>query len=229
MLQVIETEPRLEPKKSSLKKKPADGEGAAGASGKVEIQIRQQQQQQQQQQVEAHQQQQQQQQQQHPGKKHRKRRRRQGTSQPPEQQGLLDTSSKASSVCGGGGGAGGAGGGGGGGGAGKYKYRENSSSSLLSGVRDNPLLLKQSSLRIGEDSVVDRCSNCGAVLEEYSEDEVGHCVVVLGTFINREPGLAAPLLPEILLTTSKVVVVTVGPDGTFRRFCPKTRKGDMVV
>ncbi len=44
--------------------------------------------------------------------------------------------------------------------------------SSLFQVRDNPLLLKQSSLRTGEDSVVDRCSHCGAVREEYTEDEV---------------------------------------------------------
>jgi hypothetical protein len=49
-----------------------------------------------------------------------------------------------------------------------------------------------------------RCSNCGAITEEYSEDEVGHCIVVLGAFINREPALAAPLLPEVLLTVSKI-------------------------
>ena len=33
--------------------------------------------------------------------------------------------------------------------------------------RDNPLLLRQSCLRIGEDSIVDRCSRCGVVKEEY--------------------------------------------------------------
>lgn len=104
---------------------------------------------------------------------------------------MLDSSSKASSVCG------------------THPHdkggkRENSSSSLLSGVRDNPLLLKQSALRIGEDSIVDRCSNCGAITEEYSEDELGHCIIVVGAFINREPSLAAPLLPEILLTVTRI-------------------------
>ena len=34
-------------------------------------------------------------------------------------------------------------------------------------IRDNPLLLRQSCLRIGEDSIVDRCSRCGLVKEEY--------------------------------------------------------------
>ena len=116
-----------------------------------------------------------------------KKKRKQGTSNLPDQSGL-DSSSKASSVCG--------------------KNRENSSSSLLSGNRDNPLLMKQSALRIGEDSIVDRCSFCGVVREEYSEDELGHCVIVLSTFINREPGLAAPLLPEILLTVTRIARMT---------------------
>ena len=52
--------------------------------------------------------------------------------------------------------------------------------------------------------MVDRCTNCGAVREEYAEDEVGHCIIILNTFISREPALAAPLLPEILLTVSRV-------------------------
>ena len=38
-----------------------------------------------------------------------------------------------------------------------------------------------------------------------SEDEVGHCVIILSTLINREPSLCAPLLPEILLTVSRVI------------------------
>jgi hypothetical protein len=109
----------------------------------------------------------------------------QGTATAPDMSGLTaDGSSKASSVSG--------------------KNRENSSNSLLCGGRDNPLLVKQSTLRIGEDSIVDRCSNCGSVKEEYSEDEIGHCVIILNMFINREPALAAPLLPEILLTVSRV-------------------------
>ena len=133
------------------------------------------------------------------GKKEKRgrRRRRKGTATAPDSQCLTtagDGSSKASSVCGGGGGMG-------------RTARENSSSSLCGGGgggRDNPLLLRQSALRIGEDSVVDRCTNCGAVREEYAEDEVGHCIIILNTFIAREPALAAPLLPEILLTVSRV-------------------------
>ena len=114
-----------------------------------------------------------------------KKKRRLGTGSAPDQT-TIENSSKASSVCGGG------------------KNRENSSSSLLSSNRDNPLLLKQSALRIGEDSIVDRCSHCGAIKEEYSEDELSHCIVILNTFVNREPSLAAPLLPEILITLTRI-------------------------
>ncbi len=82
-----------------------------------------------------------------------------------------------------------------------------SSASLFS-ARDNPLLLRQSCLRIGEDSVSDRCSRCGLPKEEYSEDEVGQSIIILGTFIQQEPSLVAPLLPEILLTVTRVARTT---------------------
>ena len=39
----------------------------------------------------------------------------------------------------------------------------------------------------------------------FSEDEVGYCIVILSTLINREPSLCAPLLPEILLTVTRVI------------------------
>ncbi|XP_052119474.1 protein unc-79 homolog isoform X4 [Frankliniella occidentalis] len=71
--------------------------------------------------------------------------------------------------------------------------------------------LKQSSLRIGEDCVYDRCSECGAVREEYSDEELGLCIVILGTFIHREPALAAPLLPEMLSTIAKVSLNAMYP------------------
>lgn len=58
--------------------------------------------------------------------------------------------------------------------------------------------LKRSSSRIGEESVNERCPECGAVREEYSDDEIGLCIIILGTFIHREPALAAPLLPDML-------------------------------
>lgn len=48
-----------------------------------------------------------------------------------------------------------------------------------------------------------RCGECGALKEEYSDEELGLCIVILATFIHREPALAAPLLPEILSIVAK--------------------------
>lgn len=64
--------------------------------------------------------------------------------------------------------------------------------------------MKQSSFRIGDECVNERCSECGTVKEEYSDEELGLCIVALGTFIHREPALAAPMLPDILSIVSKV-------------------------
>lgn len=52
-----------------------------------------------------------------------------------------------------------------------------------------------------------RCSECGTIKEEYSDEELGLCIITLGTFIHREPSLAAPLLPEILSVVAKLVLV----------------------
>lgn len=57
--------------------------------------------------------------------------------------------------------------------------------------------------RVGEDTVVDRCSECGAPKEEYGDEEIGILMIILGTFIHREPQLAAPFMPEILMLVSK--------------------------
>uniref|UniRef100_A0A1B6C403 Protein unc-79 homolog n=1 Tax=Clastoptera arizonana TaxID=38151 RepID=A0A1B6C403_9HEMI len=71
--------------------------------------------------------------------------------------------------------------------------------------------LKQSSLRIGDDCVYDRCGECGTVKEEYSDEELGLCIVILGTFIHREPALAAPLLPDILSIVAKLALSATYP------------------
>lgn len=57
--------------------------------------------------------------------------------------------------------------------------------------------------RVGEDTVVDRCAECGAAKEEYGDEEIGILIIILGTFIHREPQLAAPFMPEILTIVSK--------------------------
>ncbi|XP_048512569.1 protein unc-79 homolog isoform X11 [Athalia rosae] len=71
--------------------------------------------------------------------------------------------------------------------------------------------LKQSLFRIGDDCVYDRCSECGTIKEEYSDEELGLCIITLGTFIHREPSLAAPLLPEILSVVAKVALNAMYP------------------
>ena len=65
-------------------------------------------------------------------------------------------------------------------------------------------LTKQSHLRIGEDTVIDKCSKCGAILETYSHPELSLCLVVINTLVHRDPELAAPLLPEIFLVVSRL-------------------------
>ncbi|KYN09887.1 Protein unc-79 like protein [Trachymyrmex cornetzi] len=71
--------------------------------------------------------------------------------------------------------------------------------------------LKQSLFRIGDDCIYDRCSECGTIREEYSDEELGLCIITLGTFIHREPSLAAPLLPEILGVVTKVALNAMYP------------------
>lgn len=47
---------------------------------------------------------------------------------------------------------------------------------------------------------------CGALKEEYTDEELGLLLVILGTFIHREPGIAAPFLPDILVLVSRVAL-----------------------
>nr|XP_023011875.1 protein unc-79 homolog isoform X2 [Leptinotarsa decemlineata] len=71
--------------------------------------------------------------------------------------------------------------------------------------------MKQSSFRIGDECINERCSECGLVKEEYSDEEIGLCIVTLGTFIHREPALAAPMLPDILSIVAKVATNAIYP------------------
>ncbi|XP_047508283.1 protein unc-79 homolog isoform X3 [Pieris napi] len=50
-----------------------------------------------------------------------------------------------------------------------------------------------------------RCSECGGSVQQYSDEELGLCVIVLGTFVRREPAAAAPMLPALLHTVTRVV------------------------
>ncbi|XP_057379206.1 protein unc-79 homolog [Daphnia carinata] len=66
-----------------------------------------------------------------------------------------------------------------------------------------PASIKQSSLRVGDEVACHRCSKCNAPFEEFSEEELGLCIVIISTFVHREPALAAPMLPEILRCNAK--------------------------
>ncbi|XP_050087901.1 protein unc-79 homolog isoform X2 [Anopheles aquasalis] len=63
---------------------------------------------------------------------------------------------------------------------------------------------KSNSLRVGDESICNRCSECGAIKEEYTDEEMGIMLIVLSTFIHREPSLGAPLLPEVLTIASRI-------------------------
>jgi hypothetical protein len=62
---------------------------------------------------------------------------------------------------------------------------------------------KPSACRYGDNVMVDRCAECNAILEQYDDDVIGYCIVVLATFIHREPSLATPLLLEMLQCVSR--------------------------
>lgn len=59
-----------------------------------------------------------------------------------------------------------------------------------------------------EELMYERCSRCGHVLEQFSEEEIGMCIIILGTYVHREPALAAPILPEMLRLVSKYAGLT---------------------
>ena len=54
--------------------------------------------------------------------------------------------------------------------------------------------------------VYEYCIDCNGILEEFSEHELDLCITILGTFVNREPAMSAPLLPLILSLLSKYTI-----------------------
>ena len=48
-----------------------------------------------------------------------------------------------------------------------------------------------------------RCSSCQCTITEYEDDVITLCVVVLSTFVHRDPEMSAPLLMEVLCTVSR--------------------------
>ena len=65
-----------------------------------------------------------------------------------------------------------------------------------------------SSIHTFEDLVCERCPNCGETLQEFSEEELGMCIVILAAYIHRETTLAVSILPEILKLVSKFSSIT---------------------
>ncbi|BFZ12415.1 hypothetical protein BsWGS_15454 [Bradybaena similaris] len=63
---------------------------------------------------------------------------------------------------------------------------------------------KTPTVRHGENILVERCSECNAVLEQYDDDTLGLCITALATFIHREPGLATPMLLDMLQCVSRI-------------------------
>ncbi|XP_059468536.1 protein unc-79 homolog isoform X3 [Neocloeon triangulifer] len=72
------------------------------------------------------------------------------------------------------------------------------------GAEGQPDLNNEGGAKWTEDQVLERCSECGLTIEEYTPEDVGLCIIILGTFMHGEPNLAAPMLPEILRIVSKV-------------------------
>ncbi|XP_075984976.1 UNC-79 domain-containing protein isoform X3 [Anticarsia gemmatalis] len=57
----------------------------------------------------------------------------------------------------------------------------------------------------GETVLCYRCAECGTAVEQYSDEELGLCIIVLATFVHREPAAAAGMLPALLHNVSRVV------------------------
>ena len=57
--------------------------------------------------------------------------------------------------------------------------------------------------RYGENIMADRCPECHAILEQYDEETIGFCIVILSTFIYREPALAMPTVLDSLQSVAR--------------------------
>uniref|UniRef100_A0A0L8FRX5 Uncharacterized protein n=1 Tax=Octopus bimaculoides TaxID=37653 RepID=A0A0L8FRX5_OCTBM len=58
--------------------------------------------------------------------------------------------------------------------------------------------------RYGDTVMVDRCSECHVILEQYDEETIGLCILVLSAFIYREPSLAMPTMLDSLQCVAKI-------------------------
>ncbi|KAM3186310.1 hypothetical protein ACTXT7_004565 [Hymenolepis weldensis] len=55
----------------------------------------------------------------------------------------------------------------------------------------------------------ERCPWCQVVLETHDETTIGLGLVCLATFVHREPGLAAPLLIDMLMVAARIATSTI--------------------
>ena len=51
----------------------------------------------------------------------------------------------------------------------------------------------------------DTCAECGLALEQFDEETLNLCVVVLSTFVHQNPSMAIPLLLRILQSVGRCV------------------------
>ncbi|CAH1792396.1 unnamed protein product [Owenia fusiformis] len=58
--------------------------------------------------------------------------------------------------------------------------------------------------RYSDQTIVDRCPECMAVLEQYDEDTISLAITVCATFVHREPSLAVPMLLDMLQSIGRV-------------------------
>jgi len=72
-----------------------------------------------------------------------------------------------------------------------------------SDLLSKPVNKKISPNRYSEGAMVERCSDCNAVLEQYDDETIGLSIVVLATYIHREPSLATPMLLESLIVVAR--------------------------
>ncbi|XP_054711004.1 protein unc-79 homolog [Uloborus diversus] len=63
---------------------------------------------------------------------------------------------------------------------------------------------QSSHIRSVDDQVIERCTECGVGVEEYNDEEIGLCIVILATFVHREPAMAAPMLPKMLRVVARI-------------------------
>lgn len=87
------------------------------------------------------------------------------------------------------------------------KSRKGEFAASSSGSKNSASLTSKCS----EDTMVMRCGDCGSVIESYSDEELGLSIVILSTYIHREPVFAAPLLPEILHTVARIATSVMYP------------------